>query len=352
VFGRRKREEQAAAEAVRETERRALFERLAARPENICPFLGLEGERAGYVDGVSDEHRCFAFGDPMPLSAEQQTRVCQERGYGNCPRYLRGVLVIPTGELEALRQRRAPEPPPPPPPPPRQEPIEYSPPPMEEDTGGRFPAILWVGLLLLIVAIASIGAYLFRDNLGIASASQEPTPRPTLLVTPTPEPTAVPTPLPTPPQLAWDWVGCAPGEECADDQIRRDEMALFLSRAFELAPQEGEDAFTDIADNQYRAQINAVALAGLTVGCTSDEYCPDGLVNKEQLATFIQRAFDIPPSDVDAFTDDDDSSHEAAINAIAAAGIAEGCGGTSYCPEEIVTREVAAAYLHRALTLQ
>ena len=27
-----------------------------------------------------------------------------ERGYGNCPRYLRGVLVIPTEELEALRR--------------------------------------------------------------------------------------------------------------------------------------------------------------------------------------------------------------------------------------------------------
>src|SRR4029079_12875301 len=88
----------------REAERRALFAKLAERPEHICPFLGLVDERAGYVEGVSDDHRCYAFGDPAPLSAEQQTRVCQERGYGNCPRYLRGVLVIPTEELEALRR--------------------------------------------------------------------------------------------------------------------------------------------------------------------------------------------------------------------------------------------------------
>ena len=110
MFGRRKREEEAAAEAVREAERRALFAKLAERPEHICPFLGLVDERAGYVEGVSDDHRCYAFGDPAPLSAEQQTRVCQERGYGNCPRYLRGVLVIPTEELEALRRPRAPLP--------------------------------------------------------------------------------------------------------------------------------------------------------------------------------------------------------------------------------------------------
>ena len=104
MFGRRKREEEAAAEAAREGERRALFAKLAERPEHVCPFLGLVDERAGYVEGVSDDHRCYAFGDPAPLSAEQQTRVCQERGYGNCPRYLRGVLVIPTEELEALRR--------------------------------------------------------------------------------------------------------------------------------------------------------------------------------------------------------------------------------------------------------
>ena len=114
MFGRRKREEAVAAEAARETERHALFARLAERPEHICPFLGLEADRTGYVEGVSDDHRCFAFGDPAPISAEQQTRVCQERGYGNCPRYLRGVLVIPTEELEALRRPRAAALPPPP----------------------------------------------------------------------------------------------------------------------------------------------------------------------------------------------------------------------------------------------
>ena len=114
MFGRRKREEAVAAEAARETERRALFARLAERPEHICPFLGLEADRTGYVEGVSDDHRCFAFGDPASISAEQQTRVCQERGYGNCPRYLRGVLVIPTEELEALRRPRAAALPPPP----------------------------------------------------------------------------------------------------------------------------------------------------------------------------------------------------------------------------------------------
>jgi hypothetical protein len=381
VFGRRKREEQAAAEAAREEERRALFSRLAERPENICPFLGLEGERAGYVDGVSDEHRCFAFGDPVPLSAEQQTRVCQERGYGNCPRYLRGVLVIPTSELEALRHRRTPEPaaaargpvssltrpqpaPTLPAPPPVAAPQEAEAPVVktewdllkeeEDEEGPRFSAFLWVGLLLLIVAVAGLGAYMFRDQLGLIPPDPTPTPRPTATATSpsesaTPDPSAVGTPLPTPAPDAWEWVECEAGEPCADEVVIRDQMANFLANAFDLAPITDQDAFVDIADNQYRGQINAVAAEGLTVGCTETEFCPSGEVTLEQMATFIQRAFRFPATDVDYFTDDDDSPHEAAINAIRAAGITSGCGGTNFCPERLVTRGQMAGFLNLAL---
>ncbi|MGH2381186.1 MAG: hypothetical protein ACRDG7_08190 [Candidatus Limnocylindria bacterium] len=184
MFGRRKREEAAAAEAVREAERHTLFAKLAERPEHICPFLGLEADRTGHVDGVSDDHRCFAFGDPAPISAEQQTRVCQERGYGNCPRYLRGVLVIPTEELEALRRPRAAiaEPPPPP-----------SPPVAEGEPARRRRAPLAILLvLLLLVGGAAAGAYfLFGDELGIAIG---PSPSPSSIASVEPTPSAAASP--------------------------------------------------------------------------------------------------------------------------------------------------------------
>ena len=174
MFGRRKREQEAAAEAAREAERRALFARLAERPEHICPFLGLAADRSGYVEGVSDDHRCFAFGEPAPLSAEQQTRVCQQRGYGNCPRYLRGVLVIPTGELEALRQRRAPLP----------EPVPAPANAPQRRRGS--PIFLLIAALVLIGG--GVGAYLlFGEGFGVAGGP-----------TPSASPTADPTPVPTP----------------------------------------------------------------------------------------------------------------------------------------------------------
>jgi hypothetical protein len=186
VFGRRKREQEAAAEAARESERRALFAKLAERPENICPFLGLASARTEYVEGISDEHRCFAFGDPAPLSAEQQTRVCQERGYGNCPRYLRGVLVIPTEELEALRRPHAPLP----------EPAVVAAPAADERR--RRSPVLLVLLLALLVGGGGAAAF-FALNQEPGVAVESPTLSPAQTPSPTPEPTPSATTVPTTP---------------------------------------------------------------------------------------------------------------------------------------------------------
>jgi len=157
VFGRRKRQ---AAEAVREAERRALFERLAERPETVCPFLGLATARAEYRDGFTGEHRCYAFGDPAPISEEQQEHVCLERGYSNCPRYLRGVLVIPSEELEALRRPLPAHVPPPPAPP---KPVRPA-----AEGGGRRWVVVGVLAILLIAASGAGGWYLYLQNRGVA----------------------------------------------------------------------------------------------------------------------------------------------------------------------------------------
>jgi hypothetical protein len=203
LFGRRNRETRQ--EAERERGRRALFEELAKRPEGICPFLGLASSQIEYHTAVTREHRCYAFGEPAELSAEQQERVCLGRGYVNCPRYLRGVLVIPTEELEALRRPlpvRQPAPPPPPPP------VKA----VRSGGGSRRGPIL-IGLVLLLAVGATAGAFaLLRDDgtavvptptpiasiqpSGSLVPSGEPSPGPTSQ-TPFPEtPRPDPTPLP------------------------------------------------------------------------------------------------------------------------------------------------------------
>jgi hypothetical protein len=189
LFGRRNKESREAAD--REQSRRALFEELAKRPPNICPFLGLATSQTEYHDGFTREHRCYAFGDPVELSAEQQERVCLGRGYGNCPRYLRGVLVIPTEELEALRRPLPPVKPPAPP----------VTPPRASAGGGRGGRsrrglALLSGAVLLLAVGGSVGAFLFLREQGIGQAT--PTPSPSASVAPSASASASPSEEPSP----------------------------------------------------------------------------------------------------------------------------------------------------------
>jgi hypothetical protein len=184
-----------------DAERQALFEKLAQRPETVCPFLGLAGDRSEFEPQATDEHRCYAFGEPEPVSGEQQRNVCLQRGYANCPRYLRGVLVIPTDELEALRRPQQRVPPPPPP-------VAATAGASGEGGGRRRVAV--IALVLLLLVGGGAGAWYFLAGPGAVAQNPTPTPEPSrapsLAPSPsTPSESAIPSvsPDPTP----------APGDE-------------------------------------------------------------------------------------------------------------------------------------------
>ena len=107
--------------------------------------------------------------------------------------------------------------------------------------------------------------------------------------------------------------------------------------------------FGDVTGSPFLDDINWLFYAGITTGCGGGNYCPSDPVSREQMASFLVRALDLPPSATDFFTDDEGSIHEPDINALAAAGITTGCGGGNYCPADPVSREQMAAFLHRAL---
>jgi hypothetical protein len=143
--------------------------------------------------------------------------------------------------------------------------------------------------------------------------------------------------------------GCATQRFCPDGSVTRAQMATFLSRALHLAPT-SRDYFRDDEGLTHEAAINRLAASGITVGCAADRFCPTGLVTRAQMATFLSRAFKLPPTSTDFFADDEGSTHEAAINRLAASGITGGCGSGRYCPSGVVTRGQMAAFLRRALT--
>jgi len=142
--------------------------------------------------------------------------------------------------------------------------------------------------------------------------------------------------------------GCATERFCPKSVVTREQMASFLARGLTL-PTTSADLFTDDETSGHEADINRLAASKITGGCGPGRFCPSGIVTREQMASFLSRALDLPTTTVDFFSDDNGSNHEADINRLAAAGITGGCGGTSFCPRSSINREQMAAFLHRAL---
>ncbi len=141
--------------------------------------------------------------------------------------------------------------------------------------------------------------------------------------------------------------GCTATRFCPSNSVTRGQMAAFLNRALGL-PSTGTDFFDDDDGTLFERDINRLAAAGITGGCATRRYCPNATVIREQMASFLTRAFGLPLTSTDFFTDDNTSIHEGSINRLAAAGITGGCAAGRYCPKSDVTREQMAAFLYRA----
>ena len=144
--------------------------------------------------------------------------------------------------------------------------------------------------------------------------------------------------------------GCTETRFCPEANVTRGQMASFLVRMFDLPPT-STDHFTDDEGNIHEASINALAESGVTGGCRYlTDYCPNAIVTREQMAAFIVRAARLPRADgVNQFYDDDFTYFEADIGTFAAAGVGAGCGEYRFCPRAPVTREQMVAFLHRVV---
>lgn len=142
--------------------------------------------------------------------------------------------------------------------------------------------------------------------------------------------------------------GCAPSRFCPLDPVERGQMATFLDRAFDF-PGTSADFFTDDESSTHEIAINRARQAAVTGGCATSRYCPRSSVTRGQMASFLARALDLPPATEDHFGDDNGTTHEDAINRLAEAGIANGCTSSRFCPDRAVTREQMAGFLQRAL---
>ena len=152
-----------------------------------------------------------------------------------------------------------------------------------------------------------------------------------------------------------DGSGCGDGRLCPDEPLPRSEMAAWLVRIVDGAePTEaGAGSFGDVAaDAWFSAHVERLAELEITLGCSTDppRFCPDLSVTRAQMASLLVRAFKLEAASPAGFADTEGSVHAANIDALAAAGITLGCSiePLLFCPDQPVTRAQMASFLVRS----
>ena len=129
-----------------------------------------------------------------------------------------------------------------------------------------------------------------------------------------------------------------------------------LGRTGTPLPQNPPDAFVDDAGSPHEPAINQLAAAGIVNGTGAGTFSPSSVVNRAQMASFVVKVVDlVARADVgsghDAFSDDDGSVHEPAIDEAAVRGIVVGDSSRRYNPQSHVARDQMATFLVRGLAV-
>jgi hypothetical protein len=132
--------------------------------------------------------------------------------------------------------------------------------------------------------------------------------------------------------------------------VTRDEMARFLWRFRSLPLATVSAVFDDVpADATYGPAVDWLAETGITKGCTTTTYCPAGTVTRAEMAAFLWRLEGSPVGSPAAGFSDVSTDHFAgpAIDWLLASGTTTGCTRWSYCPQDLVTRAEMFTFLRR-----
>ena len=188
--------------------------------------------------------------------------------------------------------------------------------------------------------------------------------------------------------------GCTATTYCPSDPVARSQMAIFIAKGIAgtaaLVPSSGTvgaqhydcsaggvSLFTDVMlTDIFCKHVHYIAAENVTLGCATGQYCPTDTVTRLQMASFIAKAVVAPqggpgvpttygPDPVTGlsyscemgapnihFTDvpatDTFCKH---VHYLWAKGIISGCGATTYCPADAVTRDAMAKFLSNAFQL-
>ena len=156
-------------------------------------------------------------------------------------------------------------------------------------------------------------------------------------------------------QGVFEGTECTPGEFCPADPVERWVVAVWLVRILDGTDPAVVSAsrFADVDTAHWWARyVERLADLGVTAGCDTEplRFCPHETVTRARMASFLVRAFKLPPASPAGFVDVAGGAHASNIDALATSGITAGCKTTplSYCPGRYTTRAQMATFLTRA----
>lgn len=139
--------------------------------------------------------------------------------------------------------------------------------------------------------------------------------------------------------------GCSTARFCPTGSVTRAEFASMLVRALDVPPT-AEQRFDDVV-GPHAPDIEALAAAGITAGCTTSTFCPDLRLNRAQMASFLARALELSPQP--SPFPDTHVAHDGSIGALHDRGIILGCTTTRFCSSHTVNRAQTASMLARTV---
>jgi glucose/arabinose dehydrogenase len=149
-------------------------------------------------------------------------------------------------------------------------------------------------------------------------------------------------------------LGCGGTLYCPGAPVTRAEMAVFLIRALLESPIAHRGTFSDVPNGQwYTGYVERIAQLGIATGYPDGTYRPNNPISRGEMAVLLMRALNQQPAAFQGTFSDVPNGQffTGAVERIALLGITIGCGGGRYCPFDQVLRDQMATFIARAFNL-
>lgn len=145
--------------------------------------------------------------------------------------------------------------------------------------------------------------------------------------------------------------GFGDGSYGPDATVTRAAAATMIGRALNLDGTQRDTRFPDVKDgNNASGFIETAAELGIITGFPNGEFKPNAPVTRGQMAIFLSRAFELKEESQQSFTDiREGMSSYIHVKRILAANITQGFPGGTFRPDQQINRAEFAALLARAL---